>query len=495
MFRWYKNATICYVYLSDYDIPRESTFNTQKFRQCRWFTRGWTLQEFIAPRCVQFYAKDWRLIAAKDDIRGLLSDITGIDQAVLRGANLADVSVARRMSWASRRQTSRGEDMAYALLGIFDVNIPLIYGEGRLKSFQRLQEAIMNTTHDQSLFAWGRLVGPPINILNEKHFTGREPLVWKSPRDREPLLGLFAESPAEFESSGDISPVDHGYAHALNRNRPPAMVNGGVLVNLVVLSQFLSVTYWDDPMIAMPDVAELAILLCRVGNTGSRLIGLGLHKWGDGYRSRTKELFAVDQFISHERFQSLTRSLHLMPHRPFRLCHGDIVLRQWVTSFKAEGVKRHKEGRGPAWRQRCFDRLVRLEENSDGDEKITFFYETRAGQGIAITLKRLSKKQDPLGNLMIGAYLTESRGYRAGDNMGMIPWVPKQVATLSDPQSKHIMMTPSDYCQLKFAGGIRIQARVDRMALDQGGHVDVMDFFMYKKGQSLAWRPVSIEEL
>ena len=116
----------------------------ERLHKCCWFTRGWTLQELVAPRNVEFYSTDWRKIATKDELCGLLSSITEIGEHILKGAKLADVSVARRMSWASYTRT---EDIAYCLLGIFDVNLPLIYGEG-LKAFRRLQEAIMNTTHD-----------------------------------------------------------------------------------------------------------------------------------------------------------------------------------------------------------------------------------------------------------------------------------------------------------------------------------------------------------
>ncbi|KAK0387027.1 hypothetical protein NLU13_5341 [Sarocladium strictum] len=152
MFIWYTRASVCYVHLSDvptYSVPRAS------IRSSRWFTRGWTLQELIAPRQMAFFASDWTEIASKLEILPLLADITKIDQTILSTGDVGDASVAKKMSWASSRKTSRGEDAAYCLLGIFDVNMPLLYGEGAVKAFRRLQEAIMRTTHDQSLFAWG----------------------------------------------------------------------------------------------------------------------------------------------------------------------------------------------------------------------------------------------------------------------------------------------------------------------------------------------------
>jgi hypothetical protein len=93
------------------------------------------------------------------------SSITRINEHILRGGEMDSISVARRMSWASSRNTSRVEDAAYCLLGIFDINIPLIYGEDH-KAFQRLQEAILNATHDQSLFAWGKIVSSPAELID-----------------------------------------------------------------------------------------------------------------------------------------------------------------------------------------------------------------------------------------------------------------------------------------------------------------------------------------
>jgi hypothetical protein len=117
------------------------------------FSRGWTLQELIAPRNVVFYTKDWINFASKRTISKKLCDITGISIEVLWSGNLSTASIAQRMCWASKRQTTRREDLAYCLMGIFNVNMPLLYGEGA-KAFIRLQEAIVSQSDDQSIFAW-----------------------------------------------------------------------------------------------------------------------------------------------------------------------------------------------------------------------------------------------------------------------------------------------------------------------------------------------------
>lgn len=145
MFKWYRNSAICYAYLSD--VPRVA------LEQSRWFGRGWTLQEMIAPQELRFYDGDWNILGTKSELLDQLCGITGVDTTALRGGNLRFFSVARKMSWASRRQTTREEDIAYCLLGIFDISMPLLYGEG-LKAFIRLQEQIIKEYDDESLFAW-----------------------------------------------------------------------------------------------------------------------------------------------------------------------------------------------------------------------------------------------------------------------------------------------------------------------------------------------------
>jgi hypothetical protein len=484
MFRWYENAVVCYVYLSDAIWCADAAIMNERLRKCRWFTRGWTLQELIAPRNVEFYSTDWRKIATKDELCGLLSSITGIDEHILRGANLTDVSIARRMSWASRRKTTRREDIAYCLLGIFDVNLPLIYGEG-LKAFRRLQEAIMNTTHDQSLFAWGYIVDHPSGLIDREQELGLNLIPWKPPQQREPLLGLFAESPEDFDTSSEISPVDHGYAHHLNRRRPPTVVNGGALIDLVIFKTIASALYWDRPAIAQPHKAELAVLLCRVGNTGSQLVGLVLHSWGDNYYSRTKELILIDTFVSHVRFQSWTQTRHIMPQRPFQLRNGDILLRRWICSFRCVGVERPTTKSGPAWRQKWQDRVLRLEEDVVGDEEINFFFEISRGEGVAITLRRISKTMKPIGSLLIGASPFGTAGTTLDDGMKMPNWIPKHRAPFRCPAFSHIMKIPSDTWKFEVEDLPRIYAKVDRMLLDEGsGAVDVVDFIMGPDGRS-----------
>ncbi|KAI8717860.1 HET domain-containing protein [Fusarium sp. LHS14.1] len=171
MFRWYKGSKRCYAYLSDY--PR-STIRSS-FAGCKWFTRGWTLQELIAPTSLTFYNQDWKALGSKHELREEISRITRIPEDVLCGQrDVTEVNVVFRMSWAAGRETKRAEDIAYCLFGIFDVNLAMLYGEGQ-KAFLRLQEEICRRVHDWTLFAW------------------------KTDTDQGHGRGIFAYSPEEFK--------------------------------------------------------------------------------------------------------------------------------------------------------------------------------------------------------------------------------------------------------------------------------------------------------
>ncbi|KAK4448950.1 heterokaryon incompatibility protein-domain-containing protein [Podospora aff. communis PSN243] len=151
-----------------------------KFASCRWFTRGWTLQELIAPRRLGFYNQDWVFEGEKDKLSSELAEITRISKRVLTNAALlSTIPVAQRMSWAANRQTTRAEDMAYCLLGLFGVQIPMLYGEGT-KAFIRLQEEIIKESNDLSLFAW------QAKVTSQKH------------------LGILALSPKDFAECAKI---------------------------------------------------------------------------------------------------------------------------------------------------------------------------------------------------------------------------------------------------------------------------------------------------
>ncbi|KAI4210082.1 MAG: hypothetical protein L6R36_009527, partial [Xanthoria steineri] len=162
MFKWYKSAEECFVLLSDVSLGvkgvEDEDFQAE-FAASSWFTRGWTLQELLAPRQLTFCDMDWKEIGDKGSLRGMVSAITGINKDFIardkyRPLAVDFANVAMRMSWAAKRKTSRSEDMAYSLLGLFDVNMPLLYGEGAEKAFVRLQTEIIQKSDDETIFAW-----------------------------------------------------------------------------------------------------------------------------------------------------------------------------------------------------------------------------------------------------------------------------------------------------------------------------------------------------
>lgn len=234
MYNWYANAYECYVYMSDVyaqyndddansprslskfstSEQRESTkmdtivgnlservpkwteviegYETRTFNDSKWFTRGWTLQELLAPSLVWFFDRRWLLLGDKKNLQEVISSTTSISFGILMGmTSLEACSVAQRMSWAARRETTRIEDVAYCLLGIFDVNMPLLYGEGR-KAFIRLQEAIIQQSDDETIFAWsgvpengsGLLAGYPEAFALGRH------IVRQTSRDAKPAFAM-----------------------------------------------------------------------------------------------------------------------------------------------------------------------------------------------------------------------------------------------------------------------------------------------------------------
>jgi len=171
MFRWYQDSTVCLTFLADF--PRNADVEAQ-LPLCRWFTRGWTLQELIAPKNLLFLDQEWNLIGDKYDLGEKVEAITGISRWILDGSSpLSSVPLGQRMSWAAKRNTTREEDKAYCLLGIFDVNMPMMYGE-ESRAFIRLQEEILRRTSDLSIFAW------------------------QSDNTSIQYRGILAQSPAEF---------------------------------------------------------------------------------------------------------------------------------------------------------------------------------------------------------------------------------------------------------------------------------------------------------
>ncbi|KAM7209956.1 Heterokaryon incompatibility protein (HET) domain containing protein [Rhypophila decipiens] len=207
MYKWYSKSSVCYVYLEDFSpLPpgwHVSSSTWGPFVASRWFSRRWTLQELIAPESVTFFANDWSDLGSKFSTRNILAEHTRVPKNVLRGVSPSVCSAAERMSWAAERETSREEDLAYSLLGIFGIHMPLLYGEGGPRVFQRLQEEIWKREEAFSLLLWplldleGDLVSPSISALapHPRHF--------KVPFD----IPILPEAPKQRAGSNAFTPI------------------------------------------------------------------------------------------------------------------------------------------------------------------------------------------------------------------------------------------------------------------------------------------------
>ena len=204
MYRYYRESQKCYAYL--YDVNSEKA--GEEFKRAKWWERGWTLQELLAPKTLEFFNSDWKSIGYKDGLHEIITAIVGIEQNYLSGkSDVEEASIAKRMSWAASRKTTREEDIAYSLIGIFDVNMAMLYGEGATRAFVRLQEEIMRMNEDQSIFAW------------VKRRTAAE-----AP---DSYHGLLADSPKNFKHTGDVVPYTSS-----GDNKPSTMTARGLSLTL-----------------------------------------------------------------------------------------------------------------------------------------------------------------------------------------------------------------------------------------------------------------------
>ncbi|KAF2124638.1 hypothetical protein P153DRAFT_379275 [Dothidotthia symphoricarpi CBS 119687] len=263
MFKWYRSATVCLVYLADVNVFE------REFVKSRWFRRGWTLQELIAPRDVVFFDCGWVQGGTKKSMAGRIAATTGISTSVLTGARfLSTVPVAARMSWAALRETTKEEDLAYCLLGIFSVNMPMLYGEGA-KAFIRLQEEIMRNSADLSIFLWED------SAMTQKY------------------TGLLSRSPTAFYRMGKVA-VEPTFSQ-----REFLVTNRGIRLKLGLHVN------------AVPSSGLAVLPLGHVVNPSKGSLGIYLRRAGlDLFvRTRPKECFEGDINRMFTKFQ-VVKSLH-----------------------------------------------------------------------------------------------------------------------------------------------------------------------------------------
>jgi hypothetical protein len=306
MFRWYWDSAVCFAYLNDVPSDEDPIVGVSSFQKSAWFTRGWTLQELIAPHKVMFLAKDWEYIGERSSLADIIKDITTISRRVLEerpfGIQLLSFRrfpIATKMSWAANRKTTRVEDRAYSLLGLFEVNMPPLYGEGD-RAFTRLQQEIMRISVDHTIFAWQS------NIVSS---------------------GMIATSMDQFSSSTEYKPVDYGrYVTAFEMQDPKpdySMTNSGVHIQL--------------PIVAIPNFSGyyLAALACAYASDSDNLM-----RSSDLGNCAVIFLMRLDTLDRIQRFARISfngRSVDYLP-RP-NIVRWDIQS-IWVSGMGAPGHPR-----------------------------------------------------------------------------------------------------------------------------------------------------------
>ena len=355
MYKWYRRASVCYVYLSDISVLAQINDDKagaeKQLKDCRWFTRGWTLQELLAPQYVKFFDKDWIDIGSRRSLEPHLVSITGIESTFLERPHWA--SIATRMSWASSRRTTRTEDMAYCLLGLFEVNMPLLYGEGE-KAFQRLQHEILRVSDDESLFAWRN--------------------------DSLVHSGMLALSPADFSDSVDVGPKQ------IMRRVPTEMTNRGLKIDI---GEHLAYSIPEDECDqGMHPEVHLIKLACEF-QSSKRPIMILLRAFSSGSRYiRT----GTDFYIGGMTQEGIEALGCYMTDKP------DMIYVSSTNFFNSEKIEREEAGHIPTIVKLCpvsagnfsiikpvgDDGEARLLRTSSSD-KATLIIETRLGEPKTLT--------------------------------------------------------------------------------------------------------------
>lgn len=298
MWRWYGKSSMCFAHLADCvnneSYGSHSTAFSSEIRNSRWFTRGWTLQELLAPAKIVFYDSKWNLIGDRDTLSFDISIATGISRLHLRHPQQA--SVAAKMSWMSKRQTTRSEDIAYSLLGLFHVYMPLIYGEGS-NAFIRLQQEIVKVSNDESIFAWTD--------------------------DSLVQSGMFALSPAAFTDAGNIIT----FQHPSIRKTPYSVTNFGLAIEAdasvydrVITANTMKPYAWKLPIACTrgSERQHLTISLLSVaGNTVRVDVGKLMPLPGPINPRTEHRIIYVKSFYRHKASEWSEPSLELRWNRVF----------------------------------------------------------------------------------------------------------------------------------------------------------------------------------
>ena len=496
MYHWYRDAQICYVYLEDIPMPADSD-QPPEIRHSRWFTRGWTLQELIAPKSAVFYSADWHHLGTRSELSPIISAATNIEERFLNGEDLERASVSKRMSWASGRKPTRIEDIAYCLLGIFDVNISPLYGEGK-KAFRRLQEELMKRyPEDHTLFAWGTIVDGPSRV-SMKQVNSEIPVPWDEDAASQLLHGLLAESPRDFATSGDFVPWNHvgsyyrGRGQGTQNKRSPSFpvaIGNGIRLDLPVWRYGYSAYHWPHPKIVQSRRSVNVHLLCGCGTSVSPAVCLELRGWGVDFWGRTREIRVQETSTSVSQLIKTTKDLFVEPQRSFhKLEHGDIIVRRYVMPSSASvDLGYHRDN----VRMRISDRVFGL--TSDKPDKVF---------SVEMSLPIAPASQPELGLAFVVSRLRRPKGWperlTAPISVSLVPifdgeslepikyerieWVNKRESLNSAAYATHKFKTPVDSWEMDKKPFLPFAVTVDRMDLDgNGASVDVIDIIVRER--------------
>ncbi len=421
MFRWYQESKFCFAYLEDVVTgpgsvmtePETHIATMKLLHRSRWFQRGWTLQELIAPNTVYFFDACWSHLGEKRQLEKDLEEITKIDADVLRQPqSLYTKSIARRMSWASARKTTRIEDIAYSLIGVFNVNMPLLYGEGG-KAFIRLQEEIMRSTYDHSLFAWNPYYSDFSWGIN--HSMGEGPVVG---------TGLLARHPAAFRESANVIPRS-------TKTEPYAMTNRGLRLNLRLLRTD------SENRVTPHSQTHLAVLQCSSWNDFGTAVAIPVIQispptasgFGGEYCRCVKESFvevesskAKDNLNINVYFRASGPLFQAdMPH-PVYHCW----IRKWRSDFAFDFKGALYREDPKTWRDNLVYRAWNYESRSMTWEQ--------AWHGVRAAILFLTGNESPL--IVMLSFQHENYGAR----MGMDVALPRHTYNLSDPAPRQSLL-------------------------------------------------------
>ncbi|KAI6363656.1 hypothetical protein MCOR25_005834 [Pyricularia grisea] len=500
----FAGAARCYAHLDDIAQPVLGASLESALRTSRWFARGWTLMELLASGDVVFYSTGWEVLGTRRALAGVVSALTGIDEGILAGRDeVSAVSVSRRMSWAAGRKTSRAEDVAYCLLGLFGVNMPLMYGEGGGSAFRRLQEEILRAHPlDHTLFAWGeRIVRERVDRLPQETLLDEtETFKW---RDDRQLLPLLADSPDQFAGSADLvsmtvaaemfyygSNVEVSSEGRESTDAAVPSVSGrGVVIELPTTDPEAVLYPWrGQHRISQLRWGKLAVLFCHRRDDPYEQFAVAVTPTGPASYARAPELL-VGNFTQHIWQRTSSTRMLVGPDAGVpSLAHGDVVLRRWVVGNNEELLSGSFPG-APSHHFSSQEGILRVNGSTSGKLLWSMSALSETETLATFVTRRPSTGPTALGPTAITFYPLSSQISGETCDADGTTWLPHpgsepgtlalaEEASIADAMCTHVFKTPSDTWISPGVGNMLplIAVRVDRVWIVEGRvAIDVVD--------------------